>query len=254
MTDRSGQDEIDALFREYRRTGRRALRNRLVNAHAGLAGHIAKDYAGRSVEYDDLRQVALIGMVKSVERWDPERGVPFSAFASRTVNGELKRYFRDRTWAVRPPRGMQELAVTLSRVTNELTQSLGRAPTVNELAEATDASEDEILEALEARTSYRASSLDAPRPGAEDDGAGSSLGDRMATSEGGFAQTERELLSEALLSKLGAREAEIVRLRFWEDLTQSEIAERIGISQMHVSRLLRRALRDLRARLDAAGS
>lgn len=242
--------DIDRLFRQYRESGRRRLRNELVRAHEGLAGHIAKDYAGRGVEYDDLRQVAMLGLLKSVERYDPERGVPFGPFASRTINGELKRHFRDKTWSVRPPRGMLELRQSMRRTTEELTQKLGRAPTVPELARALDATEDEILESMEAGGAYRADSLDAPTPGDGDERL--KLGDRLAGDDPSMGRSELRVLVAQLMESVPEREATILRLRFVDEMTQSEIAEVVGVSQMHVSRLLRRTLRDLRARLEAA--
>lgn len=241
--------DAEALFAEYRATGKRAVRNKLVSAHAGLATHIAADYSGRGVEDDDLRQVALLGLLKAVERFDPERGVPFSAFASRTINGELKRFFRDHTWSVRPPRSAQELHLAMRRGAEELTHRLGRAPTVAELAKELDASEDEILEAMEAGAAYSAVSIDAPSPGGASD-EGRSLSDRLSTPEVREHRVEVRLLVEQLLERLPEREAEILRLRFFDELSQAEIADRVGISQMHVSRLLRRTLRDLRTLLD----
>lgn len=243
-----GADEIARLFFEYRATGNRAVRNTLVEAHRGLGLAIARDYSGRGVEDDDLRQVALLGILKAVERFDPERGIPFSAFASRTVNGELKRWFRDRTWTVRPPRAAQERHLEVRSTTERMVQELGRAPTVAELAAALGATQDEILEALEASAAYRGSSLDAPRGGSDEPDA-RTLGDTLGTGEQGYGHSEARVVVADLLETLPEREATIVRLRFYEELTQSEIAERVGISQMHVSRLLRRSLLALREHL-----
>src|SRR5918993_3274190 len=157
--------DLDRLFVTYRDTGERAVRNELVEAHRGLAASIANDYRGRGVELDDLVQIAMLGMIKAVERFDPDRGIPFSSFASRTVNGEIKRYFRDRTWAVRPPRSAQERHLDLRRATAALSTRLGRPPTVGELAAELDIAEDDVLDAMEAGAAYRATSLDARRPG-----------------------------------------------------------------------------------------
>jgi RNA polymerase sigma-B factor len=179
-TRRWNEADLDQLFHEYRRTGVRATRNRLVEAHRGLAASIAHDYRDRGVELDDLVQIAMLGTLKAVERYEPERGIPFSSFASRTINGEIKRYFRDRTWAVRPPRSAQERHLDLRRTTAALTLRLGRAPKVTELAEELGITTDEVLEAMEAGAAYRATSLDARRPGDEE---GLTLGDRLPSEE-----------------------------------------------------------------------
>src|SRR5215204_1981975 len=153
--------ELEQRFREFQATGERAVRNDLVEAHRGLAARIANDYRGRGVELDDLVQIAMLGILKAVERFDPDRGIPFSSFASRTVNGEIKRYFRDRTWAVRPPRSTQERHLDLRRANAALSTRLGRPPTVGELAAELDIAEDDVLDAMEAGAAYRATSLDA---------------------------------------------------------------------------------------------
>ncbi|HYZ98219.1 MAG TPA: SigB/SigF/SigG family RNA polymerase sigma factor [Acidimicrobiales bacterium] len=238
---------LEQRFHEFRRTGERAIRNELVEAHRGLAARIANDYRGRGVELDDLVQIAMLGILKAVERFDPARGIPFSSFASRTINGEIKRYFRDRTWAVRPPRSTQERHLDLRRATSALSARLGRPPTVPELAAEVGISDDEVLEALEAGAAYRATSLDARRPGDEE---GTSLAERLPGAESPNQPVELRMLVAQLLGTLPRREAEIVRLRFYDELTQSEIAERLGISQMHVSRLIRRCLLELRQALD----
>jgi RNA polymerase sigma-B factor len=245
--DPGSADELDQLFLEYQATQQRSLRNRLVEAHRGLAASIAHDYRGRGVELDDLVQIAMLGTLKAVERYDPSRGIPFSSFASRTVNGEIKRYFRDRTWAVRPPRSAQERHLDLRRATGALSSRLGRPPTVAELADELGITVDDVLEAQEAGAAYRATSLDARRPGDED---GAPLGERLPGGDAASQPVELRMLVGQLLRTLPAREAEILRLRFYEELTQSEIAERLGISQMHVSRLIRRCLLELRGRMD----
>jgi RNA polymerase sigma-B factor len=239
---------VEDLFEVYRSSGDRSVRNQLVEAHRGLAASIANDYRGRGVELDDLIQIAMLGTLKAVERFDPDRGIPFSSFASRTVNGEIKRYFRDRTWAVRPPRSAQERHLDLRRARSGLSTQLGRAPTVAELAAQMGISSDEVLDALEAGAAYRATSLDARRPGDDDT---TPLAERLSTGEAPSRPVEMRVLVDQLLDTLPAREATIMRLRFYEDMTQSEIAERLGISQMHVSRLMRRCLDDLRALLES---
>lgn len=241
------EGDLDGLFQEYRRSGARSIRNRLVEAHRGLAASIANDYRDRGVDFDDLVQIAMLGVLKAVERYQPERGIPFSSFASRTINGEIKRYFRDRTWAVRPPRSAQERHLDLRRVSAGLTTRLGRSPTVEEIARELDVSIDQVVETMETGAAYRATSLDAPRPGDDD---GLTLGERLASDEGTTRRAELRVLVGQLLSSLSPREAEILRLRFYEEMTQTEIAQKVGISQMHVSRLIRRCLLELRDMVD----
>jgi RNA polymerase sigma-B factor len=223
-----------------------AARNRLVEEHADLAEHFVRRYAGRGLARDDLRQMALLAMVKAADRFEPERGVAFSTFASRTIDGELKRQFRDRSWSVRPPRALQELHLALRRADEELTQELGRHPRIDELAERLDVNEEDVLEALEAGAAHHADSLDAPIGDGD-----RSTADRLGSRDAGFVRTEGRLLVEDLLETLPERERTILELRFYENLSQEEIAERIGVSQSYLSRLLRRTLLDLRQRAQA---
>jgi len=220
-----------------------AEREQLVTDHLGLARQLARRFSHRGEPLDDLVQVASLGLVTSSQRFDPDRGVEFSAFAARTVVGELKRHFRDKGWAVRASRRVQELYLELGHATAALSQRLGRTPTVAELAEETGASEEAVLEALEAGQGYRAASIDLPA--GEDDPLSSRLGQR----DTGYDLVEdRQLLGPALAS-LPPREQAILRMRFVEGRTQSEIAAVVGVSQMHVSRLLSASLRELRARM-----
>jgi RNA polymerase sigma-B factor len=234
-------------FVEYRRTGDRRLRNQLVEHHLHLADYFVKRYSRRGVSSDDLRQLALMSIIHAVERFDPEVGVAFSTFASRTIEGELKRYFRDKTWSVRPPRRAQELHLELRKTDEELTHKLGRSPTVAELAESLDVSEDHVLEALEAGVAHQATSLDQPAPGDED---AAPRGDRLlASTDSGYARVDHEIIIRELIEDLPERERTIIYLRFFENLTQPEIAERVGVSQSYLSRILRRTLLELKARL-----
>ncbi len=242
MTDgpRSSGDDTKALFLELAATRDHSVRDRLVTAHLGLAHQLARRYANRGEPYEDLVQVASLAIVKSVDRFDPDRGVEFTTFATRTVVGELKRHFRDKGWAVRAPRRVQELYLELGKVAETLSQQLGRSPTVKELAAATGATEEAVLEALEAGEGYRTSSIDAADRG---DGAlASSIGRDDASLDN---VEDRELLAPAV-ARLAPRERLILQLRFAHGLTQSEIAARVGISQMHVSRLLAVSLERLR--------
>lgn len=184
-----------------------------------------------------------MGLLKAVDRFDPERGVEFSTYATHTVVGELKRHFRDKGWAVRAPRRMQELYLRIGKIVADLSQELGRSPTIPELAAQAQVSAEEVLEAMEAGQAYRFASLDASSPSDDD---GDSLGSRLGEIDPEMAEAERRVALSPLLSTLGRREQNIIHMRFFEGLTQSEIAARLGISQMHVSRLLARSLAQLR--------
>lgn len=236
-------------FEEYQRTGDREVRNRIVEAHRHIADYYVRRYERRGVPHDDLLQVSLLSIVRAAERFDPARGVEFSTFAGRTIEGELKRFFRDRTWSIRPPRRVQELHLTLRRAQEEMAQTLGRSPTVRELARFAEVSQDEVLEALEASSAHQAASLDRSRPtDGEDDG--TSLGDRvLADDEGGFDHVDRRDLIQGLLATLSERDRQIIEMRFFENMTQPEIAEKVGVSQSYLSRVLRRTLLDLREQL-----
>lgn len=230
------------LFRRYAADPTRRKRNELVEAHLGLAHHFAARFRSPSMAAEDLHQVAMVGLVKAVDRFDPERGVAFSTFAGRTIEGELKRHFRDASWGVRVPRSTKELHLAVRRAADDLSQSLGRAPTVSELAGHVDASVDDVLGALGAAAAQRPESIDAPAGGEGDEDRAA----RLAVEED-FGAVDRADQVERLMDVLDEREREIVRLRFYERLTQDEIADRVGISQMHVSRLLRRSFEAMRA-------
>jgi RNA polymerase sigma-B factor len=234
------QGDLRPKFVEFVTTKDERLRDELVEAHLDLARQLARRFSNRGEAYDDLAQVASIALIKSVDRFDPERGVEFSTFATRTIIGELKRHFRDRGWAIRAPRRIQELYLELGHVTEAMTHELGRPPTIAEMARSTGVTEDAVLEALEAGQSYRTSSIDAP------DRQESTMGSRLGEIDPGFGGTEDRLLLAYSLAKLPERERTILHLRFVEGLTQSQIAARIGISQMHVSRLLAASLNKLR--------
>ena len=230
-------------FAEFARDGNPKLRDDLVAAHIGLAEYLARRFANRGEPLDDLVQVASLGLLKAIDRFDPERGVEFSTYATHTIVGELKRHFRDKGWAVRAPRRMQELYLRLGKVVAALGQELGRSPTIAELAAEVQVTEEEVLEALEAGQAYRFTSLDAPAGGDSD---GETLGARMGSDDPDMDGAERRATLSPLLSRLPPREQLILHLRFFEGLTQSEIATRLGISQMHVSRLLARSVAQLR--------
>lgn len=248
MAERGDAAEIAALFEELADTGSAAIRNELVERHAGLAAFFARRFRGRGVEDDDLRQVAMVGLVAAVDRFDPGREVQFSTFAGRTINGELKRHFRDRSWTVKVPRRTQELVIETRNAIAELTQRLHRSPTVPEVAEHLDVDEDAVIEAMDAGDAFRPKSLDAPSVGAA--GAGTDV----ATTESSFGEVEDSMVVRELLDTLPERERTIIELRFYHRRSQSEIAAELGISQMHVSRLLRSTLGALRSHLAAEGA
>lgn len=228
-------------FHEFRRTGSRDLRNSLIEEHRGLADYFARQYGSRGEPLDDLRQVALVGLLKAVERFEPERGLSFATFAGPTIIGELKRYFRDRTWSVRVPRRLQELSLGIARARDELSQRLGRSPTPAEIASHAGVTEEQILEGMEAATLYRVGSLDVAVTERDE----SPVSDRVGELDEDFNTVDNRALVRDILTTLPARERQIVYLRFFEGLTQAEIAERVGVSQMHVSRLLTQSLETL---------
>lgn len=248
MSTSERDDAERTLFVEFRRTGSRRLRNELVERHLGLAAHVARRFGRRGPSDDDLRQVAFLALVKAVDRFEPERNVAFSTFAGRTIEGEIKRHFRDHTWMVRVPRSAKEIHLQLRRATDELTQRLGRSPTVTQLAEHLGIDTDHVVEGIAAGSAYSTASLDAPT-GTDGDGTLQIGGD-----DAGFGHVGDVTLVEDMMARLPSREQEIVRLRFYEELSQSEIAERVGISQMHVSRLLRRSFEQMRRQATASSA
>ncbi|MGI5348929.1 RNA polymerase sigma factor SigF [Streptomyces sp. CA-250714] len=238
-----------ALFIELRKLPdgpeRAELRNHLVRMHLPLVEHLARRFRNRGEPLDDLTQVATIGLIKSVDRFDPERGVEFSTYATPTVVGEIKRHFRDKGWAVRVPRRLQELRLSLTSATAELSQQHGRAPTVHELAQRLSISEEEVLEGLESANAYSTLSLDVP----DTDDESPAVADTLGAEDDALEGVEYRESLKPLLEELPPREKKILLLRFFGNMTQSQIAQEVGISQMHVSRLLARTLAQLRDRL-----
>jgi RNA polymerase sigma-B factor len=218
-----------------------------------LARRLAVGYASANQSFDDLFQVACIGLVNAVDRFDARRDIAFSSYAVPTILGELKRYFRDATWSVRVPRDLQELALKVDRAVGQLSRDLHRQPSVAEISGVVGASEEDVLEALQASSAYRATSFDAPRPGGDEE-AGDSLGDAVGGDDVGFGLAEDRATLDRLLQVIPPREREILRMRFAEDMTQAEIGQRIGVSQMQVSRLIRQSLSRLRAAAEQAQS
>ena len=232
------------LLRRYHRHGDVAARDELVARMLPVVRHIARRYQRGSEQLDDLVQVGALGLVKAIDRFDVDRGSPFMRYAVPTILGEIKRHFRDTGWAAHVPRGMQERVMEVKAAMDKLGSQLGRSPSPSELAEELGLGVEDVLDAMEAATAYATVSLDAPRPG--DDGERETYAEAMGERDTGYELVEDAATVLPALDVLPERERLIVHLRFAEDLTQSEIAERIGVSQMHVSRLLRRALARVR--------
>jgi RNA polymerase sigma-B factor len=226
-------DDLE-LFRELVETRDRQTRNRLVERHMGLAIHISKRFARTAARDDDLRQVAMVGLVKAVDRFDPEYGASFTSFAGRTIEGELKRYLRDASWAVKVPRSAKELHLLVRRATGELEQRLGTSPDVDQLAAHLGIDREDVVRGLAVSAVTTVDTIEGP---SNNDAA--SAHDALETDDLSLVDVENAQVVDALMRRLPAREREIVRLRFYEQKTQSEIADVVGLSQMHVSRLLR---------------
>ena len=241
---RSRAEEDRRLLSRYHHLGDLAARDELVARFMPLARQLARRYQRGQEPLDDLVQVASIGLVKAVDRFDPLRGTAFSSYAVPTIMGELKRYFRDSGWSVHVPRGMQERVMQVNAAVGRLSRDLGRSPSAAEVAESLGASTEEVLEAIEAGMAYDAVSLDTPRGSDGDEG--DSYADSIGQDDDRFEQVEYVATIAPELAALSSRDRLVIHLRFAEDLTQSVIAERIGVSQMHVSRLIRRSLARLR--------
>ncbi len=242
----------DALVRELAVTpadapGRERLRARAIEAWVPMANRLARRFAGRGEPADDLQQTAMVGLIKAIDRYDAERGIDFAAYAIPTIIGEIKRHFRDRTWSVRVPRRLQELRLAINDANNTLSHTLGRAPTVADVAEHIGVTEEDVLEGLEGARAYNATSLATPAGG---DAGTMELGDTLGEDDHGFELAELRLDLGPALASLDERERRILTLRFYGNQTQTQIAEQIGISQMHVSRLITRALIKLRSRME----
>jgi RNA polymerase sigma-B factor len=243
----------DELLRVYARSRDEAAREEVVNRFLPFARSLAMRYSGGVEPTEDLIQVASLGLVAALERFDPERGVPFAAFAGPTILGELRRHFRDRVWTLRVPRGLQERIRDVEQAIAELSHEHERSPTVAEIADLLEISEADVLESFEATVARRIVSLDQPSPGGES-GDESPIAERIGSDDPGYELVEDREAIEASAGVLDETEREILRLRFDEDLTQSKIAEQVGYSQMHVSRILRRALGKLRGAASESGA
>ena len=242
------KEQVREIFRAYQgsesESQRLAEREKLVAQYIGLVEFLARRFRNRGEPLEDLIQVGTIGLLKAIDRFDLDREVEFSTYATPTVVGELKRHFRDKGWAVRVPRRLQELHLELTKTVNRLGQELGRSPTVAEIAEAAGTTEESVLEGLEIAQAYNFTSLDAPID--SDDGGSTTFADQLGSEDEQLENLEYRASLAPEMEKLPERERRILYLRFFKGMTQSEIAGRLGISQMHVSRLLNRTLIRLR--------
>jgi RNA polymerase sigma-B factor len=239
-----------ALLRRYHEHGDVAAREQLIEQYMSLVRSLARRYSYRGEQLEDLVQIGAIGLIKAIDRFDLNRGVELTTYATPNIIGEIKRHFRDRGWSVRVPRGLQELNVQLSRLIEQLTVQLGRSPTIGELAEAAGVTEEEVLEALESGRAYSSLSLSGGGGGSDDEGELDPL-ESLGTEEHEYEVSEDRAVLAPGFRALDDRERKILHLRFFKGLTQSQIAAQVGISQMHVSRLIRRSLEKIRDEIAA---
>ncbi|EHF01648.1 MULTISPECIES: SigB/SigF/SigG family RNA polymerase sigma factor [Olsenella] len=239
------------LFRRYKEEGDEEAREQLIESHLNLVRFLASKFKNRGEPLDDLIQVGSIGLIKAIDRFDPERGLEFTTFATPTITGEIKRHFRDKGWSVRVPRRLQELSAKVNQVTDELTKELQRSPSVEEIARELDSTVDEVLEAMESSSAYSSVSLEAPSSGGDDDSP--SVLDHYASEDEELASSDDRMVIEDTIRDFSPREQEIIRMRFIDGLTQVEIAKKLGISQVQVSRLLRRTLKKVQEKIDPEG-
>ena len=240
------------LFRRLKEDGDMDAREKLVMSHMNLVRFLANKFKNRGEPLDDLIQVGYLGLLKAIDRFDPDRGLEFTTYATPTILGEIKRHFRDKGWSVRVPRRLQELSAKVNQATDALTIQLQRSPKIEEIAEYLDATVDEVLEAMESSSAYSSVSLEAPAGGADTDDAPSVL-DRYATEDSELDFTDDRLILEEALRDYTPREKEIIEMRFLKGMTQIEIAKELGISQVQVSRLLRRTLKKVQDKIDPEG-
>ena len=239
------------LFRRYKEHGDMDAREQLVMSHFNLVRFLANKFKNRGEPLDDLIQVGYLGLLKAIDRFDPERGLEFTTYATPTILGEIKRHFRDKGWSVRVPRRLQELSAKVNQATDTLTTQLQRSPTIDEIADYLDASVDEVLEAMESSSAYSSVPLEGTGSSENDDAP--SIIDRYATEDSELALTDDRLIIEEALEGFSPREREVIELRFLKGMTQIEIAEKLGISQVQVSRLLRRTLKKIQDKIDPEG-
>lgn len=245
------KEKTRELFRRFKEEGDMDAREKLVMSHLNLVRFIANKFKNRGEPIDDLIQVGYLGLLKAIDRFDPSRGLEFTTFATPTIMGEIKRHFRDKGWSVRVPRRLQELSAKVNQATDTLISQLQRSPTIAEIADYLDATVDEVLEAMESSSAYSSVSLEAPS-GADDDDTPSVI-DRYATEDSDLAFTDDRIIIEEALASFSPRERDVIEMRFLKGMTQIEIAEKLGISQVQVSRLLRRTLKKIQDKIDPEG-
>lgn len=245
------KEKTRELFRRFKEEGDMDAREKLVMSHLNLVRFITNKFKNRGEPIDDLIQVGYLGLLKAIDRFDPSRGLEFTTFATPTIMGEIKRHFRDKGWSVRVPRRLQELSAKVNQATDTLTSQLQRSPTIAEIADYLDATVDEVLEAMESSSAYSSVSLEAPS-GADDDDTPSVI-DRYATEDSDLAFTDDRIIIEEALASFSPRERDVIEMRFLKGMTQIEIAEKLGISQVQVSRLLRRTLKKIQDKIDPEG-
>lgn len=245
------KEKTHELFRRYKEEGDVEAREKLVMSHMNLVRFLANKFKNRGEPLDDLIQVGYLGLLKAIDRFDPSRGLEFTTYATPTIMGEIKRHFRDKGWSVRVPRRLQELSAKVNQATDVLTTELQRSPKIEEIAEYLDASVDEVLEAMESSSAY--SSVPLEGTGNNDNDDAPSVLDRYATEDSALNFTDDRLIIEEALKGFSPRECEVIDLRFLQGMTQIEIAEQLGISQVQVSRLLRRTLKKIQDKIDPEG-
>lgn len=258
MTDKTAsgkaawdKEKTHELFRRYKEHGDMDAREKLVMSHLNLVRFLANKFKNRGEPLDDLMQVGYLGLLKAIDRFDPDRGLEFTTYATPTILGEIKRHFRDKGWSVRVPRRLQELSAKVNQATDALTTELQRSPTVEEIAEYLGASVDEVLEAMESSSAYTSVPLEAPGSSDADDTP--SVLDRYASEDSDLSFTDDRLVIEEALKGFSPREREVIEMRFVRGMTQIEIAEQLGVSQVQVSRLLRRTLKKIQEKIDPDG-
>ena len=245
------KDRTRELFRRFKEQGDAEARDQLIVNHINLVRFLASKFKNRGESLEDLVQVGTIGLIKAIDRFDPDRGLEFTTYATPTIMGEIKRHFRDKGWSVRVPRRLQELSAKVNQATDELTNQLQRSPSVAEIADYLGSSVDEVLEAMESSSAYSSVPLEGGGSGEDDESP--SVIDHYATEDPDLAASDDRIVLEQAIADFSPREQEIIKMRFEQGLTQVEIAEREGISQVQVSRLLRRALRRLQDKIDPEG-
>lgn len=246
------KEKTHELFRKFKEEGDMDAREKLVMSHLNLVRFLANKFKNRGEPLDDLMQVGYLGLLKAIDGFDPSRGLEFTTYATPTILGEIKRHFRDKGWSVRVPRRLQELSAKVNQATDALTVSLQRSPKIEEVAEYVGATVDEVLEAMESSSAYSSVPLEGTGSSENDDAP--SIIDRYATDDAELELTDDRLMIEEALDDLSPREREVIELRFRDGLTQIEMAERLGISQVQVSRLLRRTLKKIQDRIDPSGT